>query len=447
MHPSRASESGYPATWYADGIELPPVRRAVPRAASVDVCVVGGGLAGLTATLELARRGRSVLLLEAHRVGWGASGRNGGFVSAGFADGQRTIVDRVGLAAAVRLNELSVAGVDYVREAIETIDPSIRTADGWMVLQRHHDAAGLKSYVDFLASRFSRNIVLLDRSQIRESLRTESYRDGFLDRDAFHIHPLRYCLALAAAAERAGATILEGCRVLAVEAGRDGFRLATASGSVRAGRVVACTSAFDRRLFPQMGRAVLPVATYVGVTERLGDRAAAAIRTSAAISDTRRAGDYYRRVDGDRILWGGRITTMVREPRLLAEKLKGDMVGVYPQLEGAGMAYAWSGQMAYALHKMPIIGEVAPGQWVASAFGGHGLNTTAMAGVLLARAIAEGDDEWRRFQAFGRPWVGGWAGRAGVQLSYWQMQVRDWRDERRARRQARRGEVPAASVP
>ncbi len=447
MQPSRSSENGYPGTWYADGIELPPIRRSVPRTASVDVCVVGGGLAGLTTALELARRGKSVLLLEAHRIGWGASGRNGGFVSAGFANGQQAIIDRVGLAAAVRLNELSVAGVDYIRESVATIDPSIRTADGWMVLQRHHDPAGLAAYADLLAGRFARNIVLLDRSQIRESLNTEAYLDGFLDRDAFHIHPLRYCLALAAAAERAGATILEDSRVLAVEADRGGFRLATASGGFQASQVVACTSAFDRRLFPPMGRAVLPVATYVGVTERLGDRAPAAIRTSAAISDTRRAGDYYRRVDEDRILWGGRITTMVREPRLLAGKLKADMLGVYPQLEGARMAYAWSGQMAYALHKMPIIGEVAPGRWVASAFGGHGLNTTAMAGVMLARAIAEGDDEWRRFQAFGSPWVGGWAGRAGVQLSYWQMQVQDWRDERRARRQVKRGEVPAASVP
>ena len=447
MHRAHLSAGGYPATWYAEDAALPPVRAAFPPALSVDVCVVGGGLAGLTTALELARRRRSVLLVEAQRVGWGASGRNGGFVSAGFANGQKAIIERIGLEAAVKLNDLSVAGVDYVRDAVDALDPSIRAGDGWMVLQRHHDPAGLRSYVDLMTGSFSRNFAMLDRPGIRELLNSEVYFHGYLDRDAFHVQPLRYCLALAGAAERAGATIVEACRVLAIEREPGGFRLATSSGSVHAGRVVWCTSAFDRGLCPALGRAVLPVATYVGVTERLGERATSAIRTAAAISDTRRAGDYYRRVDGGRILWGGRITTMVREPRLLAEKLKGDMLGVYPQLDGARMAYAWSGTMAYALHKMPVIGEVAPGQWVASAFGGHGLNTTAMAGLLVARAIADGDDEWRRFEPFGRPWVGGWAGRAGVQLSYWNLQLQDWRDERRARRTARRGEGQAASVP
>jgi gamma-glutamylputrescine oxidase len=109
-----------------------------------------------------------------------------------------------------------------------------------------------------------------------------------------------------------------------------------------------------------------------------------------------------------------------------------DMIGVYPQLGNPHMAHAWSGLMSYALHRMPLIGELAPGQWAAAAFGGHGLNTTAMAGRLLARALADGDDEWRRFQVFGTPWVGGLVGRAGVQLSYWRMQIRDRFDEIRA---------------
>ena len=447
MHRANSSAGSYPATWYAEDAVLPPVRAAFPPAPSVDVCVVGGGLAGLTTALELARRRRSVLLLEAQRIGWGASGRNGGFVAAGFANGQRAIIERIGLEAAVKLHDLSVAGVDYVRDAVAVMDPTIRAGDGWMVLQRHQDPVGLRAYVDLMAGRFSRNLSFLDRPRIAALLHTEVYLHGYLDHAAFHIQPLRYCLALAAEAERAGVTIVEVCRTLAIDAEPAGFRLTTTSGSVHAGQVIWCISAFDRGLCPPLGRAVLPVATYVGVTERLGERATSAIRTGAAISDTRRAGDYYRRVDGSRILWGGRITTMIREPRLLAVKLKGDMLGVYPQLNGARMAYAWNGAMAYALHKMPIIGKLAPGQWVASAFGGHGLNTTALAGLLVARGIVDGDDEWRRFEPFGRPWVGGWAGRAGVQLSYWKLQLQDWRDERRARRSARQGEGQAASVP
>ncbi len=177
---------------------------------------------------------------------------------------------------------------------------------------------------------------------------------------------------------------------------------------------------------------MLPVATYIAVTEPMGDRVHAAIDTGAAIADNRRAGNYYRLVDGGRILWGGRITTRVAEPARLAQMMKSDMLSVYPQLGNPEMQFAWAGLMGYALHKMPIIGELAPGQWAAAAFGGHGLNTTAMAGRLIARAITDGDREWQRFQGLGAPWIGGPFGRAGVQLSYWAMQLGDRYDELRS---------------
>ena len=141
----------------------------------------------------------------------------------------------------------------------------------------------------------------------------------------------------------------------------------------------------------------MPVATYVAVTEPLDQDA---IRTQAAISDSRRAGDYYRLIDEGRILWGGRITTLLSEPSRLAERMKGDMLSVYPQLGNPRMEYAWAGLMGYAIHKMPLIGRDAEGQWFATAFGGHGLNTTAMAGLLVARGITNEDDAYRRFSVF-----------------------------------------------
>ena len=178
------------------------------------------------------------------------------------------------------------------------------------------------------------------------------------------------------------------------------------------------------------GRAVLPVATYVAVTEALNQDA---VRTPAAISDTRRAGNYYRLIDEGRLLWGGDITTQVSEPARLAEQMKGDMLATYPQLGNPRIDYSWAGLMGYALHKMPLIGRDNEGQWFATAFGGHGMNTTAMAGQLLARAIADGDDEYRRFAPFAPLWAGGQLGRVGVQASYWWMQLRDRIDEARAR--------------
>ena len=214
------------------------------------------------------------------------------------------------------------------------------------------------------------------------------------------------------------------------EAG-SGFIVRTAHAEVHAQHVVHCVSSLDRRIHDLSCRAVLPVATYVAVTEPLKQDA---IRTRCGIGDMRRAGDYYRLITDDRLLWGGRITTRVSAPLRLARMMKRDMLSVFPQLGNPRIDYAWAGLMAYALHKMPLIGRAPDGQWFATAFGGHGLNTTAMAGILLARAIADGDDEYRRFAAFAPQWAGGPFGRAGVQASYWWMQAKDRLDERADRK-------------
>ena len=161
------------------------------------------------------------------------------------------------------------------------------------------------------------------------------------------------------------------------------------------------------------------------------------IITRSFISDTRRSGDYYRQSNDGRILWGGRITTRQSAPLRLGQLLRGDMVSVFPQLGNPLIDFAWAGLMGYARHKMPLIGRDADGQWYATAFGGHGLNTTAMAGNLLARAIADGDDEFRRFGIFTPRWAGGLLGRAGVQGSYWWMQLRDRVDESKAENRER----------
>ena len=277
-----------------------------------------------------------------------------------------------------------------------------------------------------MARDFDEPLELKSIEETRLLLRSERYYQSILQARAFHIHPLRYALALAKEALARGAEIYENSPALRVEKPRSGFTIFTEFGEVRGEHVVHCVSALDRRIH-RSGRAILPVATYVAVTApQIQD----AIRTRMAITDTR--GNYYRLIDEGRILWGGRITTKVAEPRLLAEAMKRDMVSVFPQLGNSAVDYAWAGIMGYALHKMPLIGRAADGQFYASAFGGHGLNTTAMAGILIARAIADGDDEYRRFSVFAPRWAGGPFGRFGVQGSYWWMQLRDLVDEARS---------------
>jgi glycine/D-amino acid oxidase-like deaminating enzyme len=245
------------------------------------------------------------------------------------------------------------------------------------------------------------------------------------------MHPLRYALMIAARAEKAGAVIHENSRVMTAgrEAGTGVFK--TENGEVRARHAVFCVSSLDRGLHRVTGRAVVPVATYVAVTQPLTQDV---IRTRSAISDSRRAGNYFRLVGEGRLLWGGAITTRMSEPSRLARRMKRDMASVFPELGSARIDYSWAGLMAYALHKMPLIGTDGQGQWWATAFGGHGMNTTAMAGLLISRAIASGDDEYRRFLPFAPRWAGGIFGRAGVQASYWIMQARDRLDEARTRR-------------
>jgi gamma-glutamylputrescine oxidase len=420
-------------TWYE---ATAPAREPQGPARGVeacDACVIGGGLAGITTARELQRRGRIVVLLEAKQVAWGASGRNAGFVGNGFAAGINEIVERVGLGNAQALYRLSAHGTEYVRREVLRLDASIKMGEGTIVAQRIDDHVALRRFAAMMLRDFSEGLEVLSTEQTRAILATERYFQSLKNPRGFLIHPLRYARALADDALHCGVKIHENTPALGVRKERAGFVVRTSDGEIHARHVVHCVSSLDRRIHPPTGRAVLPVATYAAVTEPLEQDA---IRTRSGVSDMRRAGDYYRLIADNRILWGGRITTRMTMPWRLAQMLRRDMVSVYPQLGKPKIDYAWAGLMAYALHKMPLIGRSPDGQWFATAFGGHGLNTTAMAGLLLARAIADRDDEYRRFAAFAPTWAGGPFGRIGVQASYWLMQARDRREEKAARKKA-----------
>jgi gamma-glutamylputrescine oxidase len=415
-----------PVSWYEAtalrGEALAPLQGRV----EADVCVIGAGLAGLTTALELSRKGRRVVMLEASRIAAGASGRNGGFVSNGFALGFDGLVARAGEQGAAALYELSKTGTEYIRTQIKLHCPEAFMGNGWRVAVRHEDRGGLKAYGEALARKLGEDVQYATASETRLLLDSPRYFDSLYFSHAFHIHPLKYALALARLCLQNNVSIFENCKALSVAKVDASMHVRTANGKVIAQDVVHCVSAFDRTLHRPTGRALLPVATYVAVTEALQQTA---IKTRSAISDTRRAGDYYRLVDAGRILWGGRITTRVSEPARLAEAMKGDMVSTYAQLGNPRIDFCWAGLMGYALHKMPLIGRDAEGQWFATGFGGHGLNTTAMAGQLIANAIADGDDGYRRFGVFAPEYAYGPLGRVGVQGSYWWMQAKDRVDE------------------
>ncbi len=276
--------------------------------------------------------------------------------------------------------------------------------------------------------------------QVREVLRSGHYFQALHFMKAFHIHPLNYALGLAADAEKHGARIFEGTQAIGLDPAGVRKRVQTPHGLVRARHVVLAGSTGIGAVDEQIVTTVLPVSSYVAVTAPLGEKLFDAVRYTGSVADTRRASDYYRIVGDDRLLWGGRITTRTSAPPRLKAQMRRDILKVYPRLGDIEIEYAWVGTMAYAVHKMPQIGELAPGYWLANAFGGHGLNTTAMAGEMIAHAILDGDDRWRLFSSYELVWGGGRFGRAAAQAAYWTMQARDSLQERisRYRDRARR---------
>ncbi|QUD87775.1 NAD(P)/FAD-dependent oxidoreductase [Phenylobacterium montanum] len=434
---SGQTDSAYVETFYRRGLPADAsARPALQGTLEADVCIVGGGLAGLTAGLHLVRRGRSVVLLEANRVGWGASGRNGGFVSPGYSAGHDLIARRAGPETALALHRLSIEGVAIVEDNIRRLQPEgLDRTPGVMSTMRYDAAAALQSRRDWLAREFDYQVQFKPTEEVRSLLRSERYYQALYDPAAFHIDPLRYARAIACALEVEGGRVFEASPALVLEHDGAAPRVRTAGGEVRARDVLIASGGYTGHLVPALARSFLPIATYVMLTEPDPEAIGDAIRTRAGIGDNRRAGDYYRLVDGGRrILWGGKITTRTSEPRRLATLLHDTMASTYPQLKHLRVEIAWSGLMAYARHLMPQIGPLGPGLWSCTAFGGHGLNTTAIGGRVIAEAIAGDSDRHRLFAPFGLDWNGGPAGRAAVQATYWWLQANDFWRERGAGR-------------
>ena len=429
---SATDVTAYGRSWYAATMVETPERPQLANDLDVDVCVVGGGLAGLTATRELARSGWSVALIEAGRLAARASGRNTGFVLPGFAAEPDRVIARVGFEQAKDLWALAQAGLDYVRKAVaEDAMPGVDPQDGWLYVSKTDNGDEFIRLVGLLGE-LGCEIEGWPTERVRAVLHSERYFHAIHYLRAFQIHPLNYALGLALAAERDGARIFEHTPALSVDPAGVRKRIVTPAARLRADHVVLCGNLQIGRLMPRVAAALVPVTTYVITTPPLGSRLAEAIEFRGAVSDTDLADNHYRVIDGDRLMWSGRATTWARNPNRYVHALTADIKKTYPQLGEVMSAYSWSGTLGNTIHRMPQIGELGHHVWLASGFGGHGLNTTALAGNLIARAIVENDQTWRQFTPFELVWAGGILGRAAVQAYYWIKRVRDALAERRA---------------
>jgi gamma-glutamylputrescine oxidase len=431
---AQADPAGYGHSWYAATMLPAPPRPPLAVDLDVDVAVIGGGLAGLTAAREVARRGWSVALLEAGRLAGSASGRNTGFVLPGFAADAEKVVARVGFAHAKDLWTLSQAGLDYVRDTIaaegaDGIDPE----SGWLYVSKVDDSDGLFRTIGLLGD-LGCEVEGWPTERVRAFLRSERYFGAIHFLRALTIHPLNYALKLAAAAERDGARIFEATPALSIDPSGVRKRIVTPAARVRAGHVVLAGNVGLKGLLPRIAATLVPITTYVIVTAPIDrEKLTAAVGYRGAVSDTDLADNHYRIVGGDRLMWSGRATVWPRNPRRYRAALTGDIAKTYPQLGRVAVDYAWNGTLGNTVHRMPQIGELGPGVWLASGFGGHGLDTTAMAGNIVARAIVEGDETWRKFTPFELVWAGGVFGRTAAQLRVWIKRLTAAAAERRAK--------------
>ena len=404
-----------------------PAPRPLEGVAECEVCIVGAGFAGLNTALGLLERGQSdVVLLESRHVGFGASGRNGGFVFGGYSRGERALLADLGPSAAREAYGWTLEAVRRIRARIDAHGIGCDVVDGGVIWANwFDDPAPLRARQQLLAGTYGTDWTWLDRKEIARRIATTRYGDGLFEAGAFHFHPLKYARGLAGILERGGVRLHEASPATALRREGGGWRVSTPAGEVRCRAVVLSCGGYLAGLRRRVDDSVLPIATYVMVTEPLGERINEVLRTPAAVYDTRFAFDYYRPLPDTRLLWGGRISVLDRPPHEVEDLLVGDMLRVFPQLQGVRIDHAWSGLMSYAPHEMPHVLQAEPGLWVAQAFGGHGVAPTTAAGELVASAITEGDGRWRLLSRYGLQPAFKPAGFVAAQASYWWAQSKD----------------------
>lgn len=366
-----------------------------------DVCVIGGGITGISAALHLAERGYTVRLLEAARIGWGASGRSGGQIIPGLSSDVSDFRRSLGREAVRSLWEMTREAVALVRRRVEQHHIDCDLKWGYVhAATKARQMRELEAWQSDLVRNFDYDAMqLLDRSALVGHVVSEHYVGGAYQQDAGHLHPLNYTLGLAQAAQAAGAHLHEHSAATAVERGAR-VRVRTAGGDVEADYLLVCGNAYLNGLVPEIDGTVMPVGTYILATEPLSaERAAQVLPRDDAVADLNFVLDYYRLAADRRMLFGGRVSYTARQPRNLAAVMRRRMTQVFPQLAEARSAYAWGGFVGITLNRAPHFGRIGNNILFAHGFSGHGMAMTGLAGQLMAESLA---GQAERFDLFAR---------------------------------------------
>jgi len=374
----------------------PPPPPHAPLAGEVraDVCIVGGGISGLSAALHLAERGFTVALLEAKHLGFGGSGRSGGQTIFGYASGQEKLEKLVGAADARYMWDIALEGMKLQRELIAKHSIACDYVAGHMHVgvKARHDAE-LRAEVESLQETYGyRSVRLVGHEELRTLVPSERYTMGIYDSNSGHLQPYKYTLGLGAAAARAGVKIFENSRVtkLAFTTNPNSDTLVhSESGVVRARHLLIAGNALLGRLVPELASKLMAVGTYIAATEVLGaERASALITNNAAVADINWVLDYFRRSADHRLLFGGRVSYSGVDPFDSARVLRKRIQRVFPRLHDTRIEYAWGGYVDITPNRAPHFGRLAPNVYFLQGFSGHGMVLSGIAGKLVAEAIA-----------------------------------------------------------
>jgi gamma-glutamylputrescine oxidase len=392
----------YVNSWYAASATLPPAAAPLAGDTRADVCVIGAGIAGCSAALSLAERGYRVAVLEARRIGWGASGRSGGQVIYGLATEHDQLTSLVGAQEARRIWDMSLESIELLRQRIALYGIDCDWVDGqmltaikprhWRALQDWH-----RELTDSLGYASAR---LIGNEELRTLLGSERYIGALYDTNGGHLHPLRYTLGLARAAAAAGAQFYENSAMLEYGGLGGRVRVRTAGGSIDCAQLVLAGNAWLGSTVPQLQRKLMTVGSYIIATEPLGEqRARQLIANNAAVCDTNWILDYFRRSSDHRLLFGGRVNYSGVDLRAVGPATARHMLRVFPQLARTRIEYAWGCLLDITLNRAPDFGRLAPNVYFLQGFSGHGVALAGLAGTLAAEAIAGASE---RFDVFSR---------------------------------------------
>ncbi|KFN51529.1 NAD(P)/FAD-dependent oxidoreductase [Arenimonas composti] len=385
---AKSAPSAHIDSWYAGSAAPLPSQARLQGRQRVDVAILGAGLTGLSAALELAAAGFTVAIVEARRIGWGASGRSGGQVIFGFGCGEAKIASLVGQALAKEMFDWSLEGVAMVRERIREHGIDAHWRDGHAhVAIKPRQVQELQEWQSELRDTYGYPLQWWDRERLQAVLPSPRYLGGLYDPKSGHLHPLEYTNGLARAALAAGVRIFEDSPVTALRRGATPT-LVTTGGELVADHVVLAGNALLQRIAPELERKIMPVGTYIGATTPLPPELAAdLIRNGMAVADINWALDYFRLSHDHRLLFGGRASYSTLPPPDLAGTMRRRMTRVFPQLAGVGFDKVWGGYVDISRNRAPHWGRLGDNVYFAQGFSGHGVAATGLAGRVIAEAI------------------------------------------------------------